>query len=79
MNFSRDRRPAHQGAIGVLRDSDNFVNYVFKVILEKLSQLDKLLSMNGSSGIEGSDVILGHLRSIAHVFVGYCVKPNPGT
>lgn len=72
-----DHKPDHQRAISELRQSDRLVAWIFRVLREKLVQEDKLLSKNGNSGTEGSDVILGHLRSIARVLVNYSVKNNP--
>lgn len=72
-----DHKPDHQRAISELRASDRLVAWLFKVLQEKLNQEDKLLTKNGNSGTEGSDVILGHLRSIARVLVNYAVKNYP--
>ena len=60
-----------------LRDSDRFVNYVFQLLQEKLKNLDKALVLNGSSGLEGSDLILTDLKRIFQVLLDYGIRENP--
>ena len=74
--YFRDKQPDHHVAVSELKNSDKFVAYIYKVCKEKLTSVDKILTVNGNTGVEGSDVILGHLRSIALVFVNYAVKAN---
>ena len=72
----RDKRPEHHLAVTDLKDS-KLVPYAFRVVRETLIRLDKVLAIDGSTGVEGSDVILGHIRSIGLVLTNYAVKPNP--
>ena len=66
----RDKNPKHQGT-HILKDKDSFIHYIFKVVQEKLKSIDKRLSEQGHSGMEGADVILGHLKSMAQVLINY--------
>ena len=54
-----------------LKDKDSFIHYIFKVVQEKLKSIDKRLSEQGHSGMEGADVILGHLKNMAQVLINY--------
>ena len=47
-----------------MKGSDKFVAYIFKVCKEKLTSVDKTLTVNGNTGVEGSDVILGMVTLI---------------
>ena len=53
------------------------VAYLFRVIQEKLKHIDKNFWINGHSGTEGTEVILGHLKSLAKHLVEFAVLPNP--
>ena len=54
-----------------MKDKDSFIHYIFKVVQEKLKSIDKRLSEQGHSGMEGADVILGHLKNMAQVLINY--------
>ena len=51
--FFRDKHPDHHVAVSELKNSDKFVAYIFKVCKEKLTSVDKILTSNGSNGVEG--------------------------
>ena len=53
MIFFRDKHPDHHVAVSELKNSDKFVAYIFKVCKEKLTSVDKILTSNGSNGVEG--------------------------
>ena len=72
-----DKKPAHQVALNVLKDSDSFIHYILRVVQEKLKQIDKSLTINGQSGMEGLDMILSHMKNIAQILIKYAIFPNP--
>ena len=74
-----DRKPSHQASMNTLRDSDKFVAYIFGLLQDKIKSLDKSLTLNGNSGLEGSDSTLGDLKKIVQVLVDYAVNANPET
>ena len=74
-----DKKPSHQAAVNTLRDSDKFVAYIFALLQEKIKSLDKSLTANGNSGLEGSDWTLVDLKRITQVLVEYAVFANPET
>merc|ERR1719510_582636 len=72
-----DKKPAHQVALNILKDSESFINYILRVVHEKLKQIDKSLTINGQSGMEGLDTILSHMKNIAQILIKYAIFPNP--
>ena len=58
-----DDIPLHQTSLQVLRDSQEFVNFILEATSQKLTQLTSFLTVNGDEGRE-SDNVFGHLQSI---------------
>lgn len=65
-----DNVPSHQTAVSIIRGSRNLQVYFLKVTMEKLKQLDKSLSLGG---LEGHDIVFGHLSNIANVLFQHCL------
>ncbi len=73
----RDREPSHQIAVAYIRDSDSFTSYLFRVVKDKLSELDKILVQSSYGGLEGADTVLIHLKSIGLTLITYVIQENP--